>query len=281
MFKQDYNVGDLADDGPYFRNLCKRCFCNRLGDNGRGELTCFSCGLVQGTVFESTPEWWEHRLKTYKRVFYFNERCSRWLCNEPSISEDSWTVINEAALLHKKSAEIQSPGHFDTFDRGTICKILKSVRLTNEFMKRNQSKKFKKTLMTKKRFYDKYSEKWKSIIWRLTKKQPKIPPVGLVEHIKGLFAACQKPFEIHRHARDCDKRHECDKYFDCWHNFLNYDFIFRKLLQIAELKFGWKGCYSFYKDEFLLVSKRVRDAKLRPLFLKICNYNAWPCPADE
>lgn len=272
------HIRDMAMDvgcEDYFANLCKRCFGMRLGDNGRGELTCFSCGLVQGNLFDLTPEWWQTKIHTYKRVFYFNERISRMLCTEPTIPDDAWSVIVETTNEQKTKGSIQE------INRSSVCQVLKSVKLSDHFMKVNQSKKFKKTFMSKKRFYDKYSEKWKTIVWRLTGKRPRLPPADLVNLLKNLFAACQKPFELYRHASDCDKRYDCDKYFDCWHNFINYDFVIRKLLQIAELKFNWKGCYKQFKDEFLLVSKKVRDKKLRPMFQKICHYNAWPCPDSE
>lgn len=135
--------------------------------------------------------------------------------------------------------------------------------------------------MSKKRFYDKYSEKWKTIIWKLSGKMPILPSKKLVDMMKHLFAACQKPWDIFRHVSNCDKRHNCDLYFDCWHNFINYDFIFRKLLQICELKFGFKDVYDLHKQEFPNVSKKIRDEKLRPMFKKIANYNQWPCPDDE
>jgi len=135
--------------------------------------------------------------------------------------------------------------------------------------------------MSKKRFYDKYSEKWKTILWKLTGKRPILPSKELVDKMKFLFGSCQKPFEMFRHCPECDKRQKCDKYFDCWHNFINYDFVFRKLLQICELHFGFKDVYNLYKDEFILVSKNVREKKLRPMFKKICTQNSWPCPDDE
>lgn len=268
-------TADGNDLENYFRNLCRRCFSPRLGDGGNGDFLCFDCGLVQGTIFDLAPEWWHYRAKTYKRVFYFNERCSRWFCEEPVISDDAWEVIYKTANEYLQKNPINRLG------RDHVCQILKSVELSDEFMRRNKSQKFKMTLMTKKRFYDKYSEKWKTIVWRLTGKQPRMPPIGLVRLLKDLFAACQRPFEQFKHAPDCDRRYDCDKFFDCQHNFLNYDYCIRKLLQIAEIKFKWRNAYADFKDEFPLVSKKVRDRKLRPIFQKICDYNRWPCPSDE
>lgn len=268
-------TNDATLEQDYFKHLCRRCFSNHLGDPGSGDFVCFSCRLVQGVIFESSPEWWQLKTKTYQRVFYFNECCSCWVCEEPRIDDEAWEVIHGASKKFIKRNGVKR------ITREVINKILKSVRLTPEFMKKHQSQKFKKTLMSKKRFYDKYSEKWKTISWKLTGKRPRLPPPELVAKVKHLFAACQTPFENFRHADDCDKRGDCDRVFDCWHNFINYDYVFRKLLQVVELKFNMVDVYSTYKDEFPLVSKKIRDHKLRPMFRRICLYNQWPCPDDE
>jgi|ERR1041385_7079440 hypothetical protein len=255
---------------------CNNCHSYQLGDNGRGEFVCFNCGRVNGVVFADTPEIAYYKAKTYQRTFYFNERCSRWLCDEPRINADAWNVIYSAAKQY-----LENRRHITRITRQTVNKILRSVDLTEDFKKRHQSKKFKCTLMSKKRFYDKYSEKWKQIIWKLTGRRPVMPTQPLVDKIKFLFLACQKPFDIFRHAPNCDKRFRCDQYFDCWHNFINYDFVFRKLLQVCELHFGFKDVFKLHKDEFILVSAKVRNTKLRPMWKKICEFNHWPCPDDE
>lgn len=256
----------------YSNRQCKRCNSSLIGDNGRGENVCYSCGRIFETQFEGEVEFTSIGKKTYKRIFYFNERCSRWCCNEPKISKDVRRLIKE---------EARRPTYGSEYNRSTISKILRNIKLTEKFQKKHQSKKFKRTLLTPKRFYDKYFEKWKSIRKMILKKELKIPPDGLVQRIKQLFVACQIPFELYRHAENCDGRYQCDKYFPCWHNFINYDFTFRKLLQIAELKYGWNGCYDRFKDEFPLVSEKIRDNKLRPMFLKIAVYNNWPCVNNE
>lgn len=257
-------------------DLCKRCLSNRLGDNLAGDFVCFDCGLVRGqSDFQDQPEFAYFREKTYKRIFYFNERCSRWMCNEPKIDADAWRLIytSAKAFLSRRRG--------DTITREDVNEILRLVEITPEMARKMKSEKFKCTLMTKKRFYDKYSEKWKTIAWKLTGQRPVFPSKELVDKMKHLFLACQKPFSIYRHESGCDGRHRCDHWFQCWHNFINYDFVFRKLLQICELKYEFKNVYRLFKDDFILVSKTIRDNKLRPMFRKICEYNQWPCPDDE
>lgn len=257
-------------------DLCKRCLSNRLGDNLSGDFVCFDCGLVQGqSDFQDQPEFAYFREKTYKRIFYFNERCSRWMCNEPKIDPDAWRLIYTSAKGFFTGRRV------DIITREDVNEILRSVEITPEMARKMKSEKFKCTLMTKKRFYDKYSEKWKTIAWKLTGQRPVFPSKELVDKMKHLFLACQKPFSMFRHEAGCDGRHRCDHWFQCWHNFINYDFVFRKLLQICELKYEFKNVYRLFKDDFILVSKTIRDNKLRPMFKKICEYNQWPCPDDE
>lgn len=259
-------------------NLCKRCLSNRLGDNFGGDFVCYDCGLVQGcSDFVDQPQFAYFREKTYKRIFYFNERCSRWMCNEPKIDKETWSVIHRAAIAYIQKHRTTA----NSLTRIDVQKILRSVEITKEFAKLKKSQKFKCSDMTKKRFFDKYSEKWKTIIWKLTGQRPIFPSKPLVDKMKHLFLACQKPFSIYRHETCCDGRFRCDHWFQCWHNFINYDFVFRKLLQVCELKFGFQNVYKLFKDDFILVSKTIRDNKLRPMFKKICEYNNWPCPDDE
>lgn len=265
--------------------ICRNCQSNNVGDNLRGSYVCFSCGRIHtDMVFEGEPDWWQFSPKTYKRIFYFNERCSRWACKEPFIEKGVWKVIRNTMdkISGIKNKLIKAwESNVEGSTRKYVSKILRSVKLTEKQKLKWQSKKFKKTLMSEKRFYDKYFEKWKTISWRITQKRPELPDPLLVEKIKDLFVGCQAPFDIYRHNERCDGRSGCDKYFGCWHNFLNYDFTIRKLLQIAEIKFGFIGCYDLHKKEFPLVSKKIRDEKLRPLFFKICLYNKWPCPSNE
>ena len=256
-------------------NLCSRCRSQNIRDNGDGFYVCVDCGLcTKDPVLDQEPDLSIFSQKTYERIFYFNERCSRFLCEEPTIKPSCWAVIRREATKPKY-------GDKKYFTKKTISKILRSIKLTSRFMEKHRSKKFKMTLMTNKRFYDKHFEKWKSIIWKLNGIRPNIPPVEMVELMKRMFLAMQKPFLLYQHVPECDRRYKCHQFFKCWHNFPNYDFVFRKLLQILELKFGFVNCFNLYKNEFSLVSKKNRDEKLRPFFRKIASYNNWPCPNDE
>lgn len=255
---------------------CVRCNSFDVVDNLCGFFVCRNCGRCSGdVVYDMEADLSVFHAKTYKRIFYFNERCSRWLCEEPKISKSCWRIIEKEARKELKY------GPTTLFTKRTISTILRNVKITPKFSEKHRSKKFKMTPMSSKRFYDKHYEKWKTIIWKLNNKKPNLPPAELVDLLKCLFLGMQKPFEESKHAPECDRRAFCHKVFSCWNNFINYDFIFRKLLQVAELKYGFTNCFNLYKNEFSLVSKTIRDNKLRPFFKKIAMYNKWPCPNDE
>jgi hypothetical protein len=277
LVKKHFSNAGFEEKGEgLYRNFnCNACGSNRIGDNLKGEYVCFGCGRIMHTILYGEMDLSTLHLKTYKRIFYFNERCSRWECNEPIIHPTLWELIKTEAGKTKKYPP------FRRFTRATVSKVLRNVKITPEMSTKFQSKKFKMTPLTSKRFYDKHYEKWKTIIWSLNKDTPKLPSNSLVSLLKRLFAEMQRPFELFRHDTACDGRMYCDKYFDCWHNFMNYDFIFRKLLQIAEIQFHHAHCYKDFKGEFPLVSARIRNTKLRPLFFKIARYNGWPCINDE
>jgi hypothetical protein len=253
---------------------CERCKGYRIGPNRCGELVCYACGMVKGPSYENEVSHWFLVTKhTYKRIFYFNERCARWTCTEPSITPDIWQHI----ILEAK--KFGNYGHINTFVRGTISKILRNVNLPSKLIRKHKSQKFKCNEMTKKRFYDKYFEKWKTILERLGKKV-RIPSLKLVLLLKELFPHTLIPFEYYRHSPNCTKIHNCSKYYGCLKNFINYDFVFRMLLIVAEMKFGHVGCYDEFKDDFPLVSIKIRKTKLHPIWNKICNYNQWPFTED-
>jgi hypothetical protein len=210
---------------------CPRCKSQKVGPNRCEEMVCYDCGMVQGVTYkDEVPHYLLVTKHTYKRIFYFNERCARWTCTEPSIPPDIWGIIKE------ESSKLDKYGQVSKFTRNTVSKILRNVTL---------------------------------------------PSMQLVMLMKELFMMTLTPFELHRHSPQCTRIHNCTKYFGCLQNFVNYDFVFRKLLQVAELKHGYEGCYDKFSNDFSLVSAKIRDTKLRPIFKKICEYNLWPCPDYE
>ena len=258
-------------------NVCSNCSGIRVGpSNIEGEHVCYDCGRVNFCLMEyEMPLGSCAKFNTYQRIFYFNERIKRWRCTEPPIPKILLFYIkHEASKPHY--------GGKENINRRSISRILKSVNLPKPVQKHFQSKKFKQTLLTKKRFYDKYFEKWKSICVWLAKEETNIPSEEYTNLIRKLFEGCQLPFEIFKHQENCDGRFNCYKVFGCWHNFINYDFIFRKLMQIAEIKYPqYAGNFDKYKDEFPLISKKIREIKLKQIWKKIVDYLDWPDIEDD
>lgn len=262
---------------PMLDCICKRCNGRDVIVDG-GEKVCRSCGLVLGCTFD--VEFYSTQFggdsATYKRIFYFNERCSRWVCDEPKIAMDVMELIEKEARNETRYGNLKQ-----NCNRSLINQILRSVIITPAMSMKHRSKKFKRQPLTQKRFYDKYAEKWKTIRWKLTGVKPLLPSHQLVNKIKDLFVAAQIPFNNFRHNKRCDKRAQCEKYFKCQHNFTNYDYFFRQALQICDGKYGFKDSYETFKNEFPLVSQKVVTYKLRPMFQKICVFNEWPIPQHD
>lgn len=261
---------------PRIEPKCKRCQSLQIiVDNG--EFVCRSCGLVRGRTFDFDNS--VGRLggdsNSYKREFYFNERCSRWVMVEPGIDSVMWETIYKEAM-RSKYGDVRK-----RCNRALISKILRNVKITPQMAEQFRSRKFKRQALTPKRFYDKYFEKWKTIRWKLTGVTPVTPSPALVNRIKLLFKACQEPFEKYRHHHKCDGRQRCEKYFKCWHNFLNYDYTFRIFLQICERDYGFTGCYEMFKEEFILPSAKIIQKKLRPMMAKFCAYNNIAMPDKD
>lgn len=254
--------------------ICKRCHSQQIILD-RGEKVCNQCGLVYGVSYD--VEFYCTRFTSnspsYRRIFYFNERCSRWLACEPIIHPDIWGLIAKEANDKIKYGNLKK-----TCNRKQISQILRSVNIPEEMQFKHRSKKFKMQLLTKKRFYDKYFEKWKTIRWKLTGIKPITPSHQLVAKVKDLFQASQIPFDTLRHKEICDGRGDCEKYYGCEHNFTNYDYAIRWYLQICDLMHGFESSYNDFKYEFPLVSKRVIKKKLRPMMTNISTWNNWPVP---
>jgi len=263
---------------------CKNCKSPQIViDNG--EYVCRQCGRVQGPTYnENTSiQFLGNDSNGYKRIFYFNERISRWCCVEPRIAPDIWELIHDEALARdpKDATKPKYPGVGTACNRKLIGEILRNVKIDPIMAEKHRSRKFKRQPLTKKRFYDKYYEKWKTIRWKLTGDVPIRPSHQLVACVKNIFLALQTPFEIYKHHKSCDGRKHCQKYFKCVHNFINYDYVIRIGLQIAEKKHGFAGAYDLFKEEFTLPSKKIVQRKLRPLMTQMVRYNGWEMPNKD
>jgi hypothetical protein len=115
-----------------------------------------------------------------------------------------------------------------TYDRRTICRILKAVKVPKRLQEKYRSPKFKKLPL---RNLNRYMERWRKIQWRLTKRKAvRRPTSSLVNAMRRDYLALQPAFEKARHSDKCDKRSRCHKVFGCRHNFLNLNYTMSKLI---------------------------------------------------
>jgi hypothetical protein len=251
--------------------ICKKCKSLQIALHN-GEHVCRDCGRVDRPSYDFECSIYQlgNNSNGYKRWFYFNERCTRWSCCEPRIHPELWDLIKTEAQKESVYGDLS-----ETCNRTVINQILRAIDIPPEVSENHRSKKFKKQLLTKKRFYDKFSEKWKTIRWRLTGTKPIKPHHDLVNQCKVLFLALQDPWEKYRHHSTCDGRRKCERWFKCLHNFLNYDYVFRVLLRVCEERHGFVGCYGMFKEEFILPSKNIIKNKLKPLMFQMCRELKW------
>lgn len=135
---------------------CRNCGSKRLFSDDRGDKLCIECGRIFGCgTYYLEPT--DNRIPSngfyspgYKRKFYFNERISRWCCQEPRIPEDVKQLILVEATKEEKYGNLKT-----RCNRTLINSILRNVNLSDEFQEKYRSKKFKKSKFTPKRFYDK------------------------------------------------------------------------------------------------------------------------------
>src|ERR1700761_818832 len=133
---------------------CNNCTGYQLVDM-EGYRVCMDCGRVNGKqacegecVDSTTLERATRKSPAYQRKFYFNERCSRWACEEPGIPADLMKVIKREALSKvrvigddgKKIAKY--PNLQTNCNRELINEILRNADLPRFLVKKYKSQKF-------------------------------------------------------------------------------------------------------------------------------------------
>jgi hypothetical protein len=133
-----------------------------------------------------------------------------------------------AAQFCQIETAIRDAGH-KTLDKSTIRSVLRSLNL------------------------QKYIEKWLQIIWRITHEQPPLLTARQIARLDVLFVAMQVPF-VHYKP---DKRK----------NFLNYNYVFNRLLQMMQLDDLCKY--------FPLIKSKSKLMMLETVWASTCAYHQW------
>jgi len=212
----------------------------------RGEITCGSCGCVDGeyrvcisvasykAVFDATgtrafnaplsepvhrgnffvDDSHASRRTTsapYKRSTYFNERLTQWCQVEPRINDDDMTTIDSYCTARW--------GEKHVLTKEELRDVLWDIDLTKQRL----------NAYYKPYFVKKYLEKYLTIrCWvseGVESKGAQLPQPqreALFYVLSTLFARLQEPFDVM--AKVCWNRH----------SFVNYNFIFRRLLDLID-----------------------------------------------
>jgi hypothetical protein len=150
----------------------------------------------------------------------------------------SQLLILESQIPDKEMLQIAErlcDGSFTFINKDIIRSVLRSLNLQN------------------------YIEKWLQIIQRITGISPPRPGISLVQELDRLFLELQRPFDAHKTP---DRK-----------NFLNYNYVFCRLLQ----KLGCKQFCMF----FPLIKSNQKLQQLDEMWAKMAKSINWQSPPLE
>lgn len=155
--RQHLPVVDL--DGCWVCPDCRKT--SVVVDYTTGDYICSECGRVlSGSMLEGALDIYRLPTKTYVRVHHFSERDKQWACREPRIPDDLFACIEGAFIdLCEEDQKFNEEFQRNPYNKHHVQRILRQVRLTDAMQKKYQSVKFKKTLFTDARLYEKFTEK--------------------------------------------------------------------------------------------------------------------------
>lgn len=96
--------------------------------------------------------------KTYVRVHHFSERDKQWACQEPRIPDDLFACIEGTFIdICQEDTVFDTAFQAKPYRKQHVQRVLRQVRLSEEMQEKHRSKKFKRTLFTDARLYEKYT----------------------------------------------------------------------------------------------------------------------------
>lgn len=166
--QQHLAVVDL--DGCWMCPDCRKS--SVVVDYTTGDYICNECGrVICDKIMDGAIDVCRLPTKTYVRVHHFSERDKQWNCCEPRIPDDLFACIEGAFIdLCETDQAFDRSFQLKPYRKSHVQRILRQVRLSPEMQVKHQSRKFKKTLFTDARLYEKYTEKCKcrtggSFLW--------------------------------------------------------------------------------------------------------------------
>jgi hypothetical protein len=221
--------------------------------NPEGFYVCVVCGTIDRSVriFDERPPFekkdpyakkWGPSKRTdgvvtrgrYKEKFHYNERVSQWLMADPPIPYHDWSRIEKEAYTGKYGA-------IEEFSRASIIRLTRALSL------------------------QKYRERWKSILKKLNYKfYSPTPPSEFLEWAEMIFPKLVSTFYTLRHSmpKSVVRSKDGSVVTRLRHNFLSYNYIQRKLLEIY-------GCWDWHY-EFPVPRSHNKLHALDDVFELIC-----------
>lgn len=181
---------------------CQYCLQHNVVIDSKSGIICRDCGIVldscillspfSSSVLDSLLP--EVKKKTYKHIFYWNERMAQFRMEEPLIPEDHVLRLADSYGELVRDGEIGPPGR--TLQKGEVKKVIVHAYLPTS----------------------KYLEKYLSISYILTGIMPykEKPSLDLISRMSEDFVALVSLFEMNnRFGR---------------HSMINYNLLIRQLL---------------------------------------------------
>ena len=191
------------------KSICTNCnerteiFIDKIN----GESVCKSCGnCEQGyRVFDFAIDMPRSCFRTYKRSFYFNEKISQFLGEEPKIPPYIQRLLHYIYRHLLEEGKLKK-GEIIPYD--TIRRLFRSIGVNTKdkffvhprYVEMEKSKKFKKNNIKN---LQKYAEKWITINHILIGIPYPNIDASIIRTFRRCFAEYQKPFELFRHSEEC------------------------------------------------------------------------------
>jgi hypothetical protein len=250
---------------------CRDCYTYRhpVVQTSEGDSVCTGCGAVLDSL--GLTDGFEDRKRShctypgYKHVFHFNERVANLACDDPTIPDDVFALIEQAYWDDRDHR-----GGDGTLWYDDVRRILRSVEVPLDIQEKYRGKRYKCLPLTD--LDQKFSERWLTIRYRLTTSdRPPLIEAKVRRGIQLLFLGILPPFSHLRHKPECRRESKCHKKHGCAYKLPPYNFIIKELLYVH----GGRELMNKFGKYLLHTTSAASLAKIRGQWDLICEANQW------
>lgn len=255
---------------------CRYCYSygTAVVQTDEGDTVCTGCGLVlsSNAVLEGYEDFKRSHCTYpgYKHVFHFNERVANLACDDPTIPDDVFALVQVAYWRDVEQRRGDSALWY-----GDVRRILRSVTVPEDISEFYRGKRYKCLPLTD--LDQKFSERWLTIRYRLTGQRPPLIDPPTRRGIQLLFLGILPPFSSLRHKENCDRGSKCHKKFGCAYKLMPYNFIIKELLFVL----GGRQLLDKYSRYLLHTTSASSLQKIRSQWDGICAANQWVASYHE